>query len=257
MRYRILIPERAMSAGQALVRNIRHVLRQRGMTYRQLAELLGLSEPTIKRDLSRGDFSLGRLDRICEVLDLSLSDLVDGGQATGALHELSEAQERALVRDPQLLLLTYLLVNEWKLAEIMTTYAFDEARLVSALLKLDELGIVDYRPPRRVKKLTARNFAWRKDGPVHEFFLARVAGEFLRGAFDGIGDELRFLSGMLSLGSRTRMKAALGRLAQEFDELARQDARLPLAERDGFSLMLALRQWEFSEFTRLRRLRKP
>jgi len=32
-----------MSAGQTLVRNIRHVLRQRGMTYRQLAELLGLS----------------------------------------------------------------------------------------------------------------------------------------------------------------------------------------------------------------------
>lgn len=246
-----------MSAGQTLVRNIRTVLRQRGMTYRQLAELLGLSEPTIKRDLSRGDFSLGRLDRICEVLDLSLADLVDGGQAPGALHELSEAQERALVRDPQLLLLTYLLVNEWKLAEIMTTYAFDEARLVSALLRLDELGIVDYRPPRRVKKLTARNFAWRKDGPVHEFFLARVAGEFLRGAFDGVGDEFRFLSGMLSLGSRTRMKAALGRLAQEFDELARQDARLPLAERDGFSLMLALRQWEFSEFTRLRRPRKP
>ncbi|WP_313920116.1 helix-turn-helix transcriptional regulator [Tahibacter sp.] len=245
-----------MSAGQTLVRNIRSVLRQRGITYKQLALLLDLSEPTIKRDLSRGDFSLGRLDRICEVLELSLSDLVDGGQASASLQELSEAQERALVRDPHLLLLTYLLVNDWKFGEITATYEFDETRLVSLLLRLDELGIVDYRPPRRVKKLTARNFAWRRDGPVHEFFLARVAGEFLRGSFDGIGDELRFLSGMLSMGSRTRMKTAMVRLAQEFDELARQDARLPLVDRDGFSLMLGLRQWEFSEFTRLRRARK-
>lgn len=245
-----------MSAAQTLVRNIRSVLRERGITYKQLAELLDLSEPTVKRDLSRGDFSLGRLDRICEVLELSLAELIDNGSANASLQELSEAQERALVQDPQLLLLTYLIVNEWKLAEITATYDFDEGRLVSLLLRLDALRIVDFRPPRRVKKLTARNFAWRREGPVREFFLARVAGEFLRGAFDGIGDEFRFLSGMLSMASRTRMKTAIGRLAQEFDELARQDARLPLPERDGFSLMLGLRQWEFSEFTRLRRARK-
>lgn len=244
-----------MSAGQTLVNNIRAVLRQRGITYKQLAQLMELSEPTIKRDLSRGDFSLSRLDRICDVLELSLSDLLDGMPAQASLQELSEAQEAALVQDPQLLLLTYLLVNDWKLAEIERTYSFDESQLVSLLLRLDELRIVDYRPPRRIKKLTARNFSWRKDGPVHGFFLARVAAEFLRAPFDDIGDEFRFLSGMLSVASRTHLKAVLQRIAQEFDELARQDARLPLAQRDGFSLMLALRKWEFSEFTQLRRAR--
>lgn len=245
-----------MSAGQTLVNNIRAVLRQRGITYRQLAQMLELSEPTIKRDLSRGDFSLSRLDRICEVLELSLSDLIDGLPSASNLQELSDAQERALVQDPQLLLMTYLLVNDWTLAEIERTYALDESQLVSLLLRLDELRIVDYRPPRRIKKLTARNFAWRKQGPVHAFFMQRVVGEFLRGPFDGLGDEFRFLSGMLSMPSRTQMKAVLQRIAQEFDELARQDARLPLAQRDGFSLMLALRNWEFSEFTHLRRGRR-
>lgn len=245
-----------MSAAKILVDNIRGVLRQRGITYRQLAQLLGVSEPTIKRDLGRGDFSLARLDRICEVLQLSLAELVDAS-APLSVHEFSDAQERALVRDPQLLLLTYLLVNDWKWEEIANTYAFDESQLVSLLLRLDELRIVDYRPPRRIKKLTSRAFSWRRDGPVHEFFLARVAGEFLRGPFDGVGDAFQFVSGMLSMASRTQLRAALVRLAQEFDELARQDARLPLQQRDGFSLMLGLRQWEFSEFTRLRRRRNP
>lgn len=245
-----------MSAAKILVDNIRGVLRQRGITYRQLAQLLGVSEPTIKRDLGRGDFSLARLDRICEVLQLSLAELVDAS-APLRVHEFSDAQERALVRDPQLLLLTYLLVNDWKWEEIVSTYAFDESQLVSLLLRLDELRIVDYRPPRRIKKLTSRTFSWRRDGPVHEFFLAQVAGEFLRGPFDGVGDAFQFVSGMLSMASRTQLRAALVRLAQEFDELARQDARLPLPQRDGFSLMLGLRQWEFSEFTRLRRRRDP
>jgi len=53
-----------------------------------------------------------------------------------------------------------------------------------------------------------------------------------------------------------RFKAGIDRLAAEFEELAHNDARRPLAERDGCSAILALRAWEFSEFTKLRRNRK-
>jgi hypothetical protein len=49
-------------------------------------------------------------------------------------------------------------------------------------------------------------------------------------------DELHFIGGTLSAAS-----------------MARQDCRLPLEVRDGCSALLALRRWEFSEFTRLRR----
>ena len=59
-----------MIRSAAVVDAIRAVLRERRMTYRDLAQALGLSEPTIKRDLGRGDFSLLRLDRICDVLDI-------------------------------------------------------------------------------------------------------------------------------------------------------------------------------------------
>ncbi len=47
-----------------------------------------------------------------------------------------------------------------------------------------------------------------------------------------------------------QFKASLERVAAEFEVLARQDARLPLARRDGCSAVLAVRAWEFSEFTR-------
>jgi len=50
-----------------------------------------------------------------------------------------------------------------------------------------------------------------------------------------------------------RMKMSIAQLVEEFEELARQDSKLPLEVRDGCSALLALRKWEFSEFTRLRR----
>lgn len=245
-----------MSAATSIVQGIRGALRQRRMTYRQLATAIGVSEPTVKRDLSRGDFALSRLDRICDVLELSLSDLAQSSSGGPALlTQLSEQQERALVRDPRLLVVTYLVVNEWKWAEITSTFQLDDNALISVLLRLDELGIVDYRPPHRVRKLTARNFAWRRDGPVHEFFLNRVAPEFLRAPFDAPTDEFRFIGGLLSQSSLAQMKSAVGRLAQEFEEYARRDARLPLEAKNGCSVLLAMRQWEFSEFTRLKRKR--
>jgi len=242
-----------MSAATSIVQAIRATLRQRRMTYRELAAAIGVSEPTVKRDLSRGDFSLRRLDRICDVLELSIADLAQTTAGATLLTQLSEQQERALVHDPRLLVVTYLVVNEWKWSEITSTFQLDDNSLISALLRLDELGIVDYRPSHRIRKLTARNFAWRKDGPVHEFFLNRVAPEFLRSPFNAPTDEFRFIGGMLSEISLMQMKAAIGRLAQEFEEYARRDARLALAAKNGCSVLLAMRQWEFSEFTRLRR----
>jgi len=136
-----------MSNSTLVVQAIRAALRARGMTYRELAKALGVSEPTIKRNLGRGDFSLSRLDRICEVLEISLPNLLDSAAASSYLTELSEAQEQALVRDPKLLLLTYLLVNEWRIADIIETFDLDENAIVGALLELDRLKIVDYRPP--------------------------------------------------------------------------------------------------------------
>ena len=241
-----------MTTSASLLQSIRTTLRERGMTYRQLATALGISEPTVKRDVSRGDCSLKRLDAICAALDISLADLLHA-PGPSLLTVLSQDQERALVRDPRLLLVTYLLVNDWTWQEITSTFALDDNQLTSAVLRLDQLRIVNYRPPRRIKKLTARNFAWRKDGPVHEFFVSRVAPEFLRARFDAPAEELRFIGGVISAASQAQIKSAIQRLAREFEELAHRDARLPLDAKDGCSALLAFRRWEFSEFTRLRR----
>jgi hypothetical protein len=150
-------------------------------------------------------------------------------------------------------LLTYLLVNRWTPDEIMGAIALDENELVRQLLALDAIGIVKFRPPRGVQILTARNFSWRKDGPLHDFFLQRVVPDYFRAAFDGAGDEFLFLTGSLSPASREKLKAAMNRVTLEFEELSRQDARLPLDDRHGCAALLTLRDWRFTAFERYRR----
>lgn len=243
-----------MSASAILVQAIRAELRRRAMTYRELAAQLGVSEPTIKRDLSRGGFSLQRLDRICELLGMTLEDLFKSDQSAGtAITQLSRKQESSLVANPKLLLTTYLILNNWRFSEIMSTFKIDENELVSLLLELDALKIIEYRPPYRIKKLTARNFSWQKDGPVHRYFIARILPEFFDARFDGAGNVFHFVGATLSEGSRARMEASITRLIEEFEQLARMDSRLSLDARNGCCAVIALRKWEFSEFTRLRR----
>jgi len=243
-----------MSASKLILEAVRAQLRARGMTYRDLAARLGLSEPTIKRDLSRGNFSLARLDRICEVLGIGLEELLHAGDSGPALlTELSASQEQALISDSRLLLTTYLILNDWKFAQILAAFRIEENELVSLLLRLDGLQIIDYRPPHRIRKLTARNFAWRRDGPVHGFFLQKILPEFFAGRFDAAEDGFHFIAGTLSDGSMRYIAAEMHKLAREFDTLARRDAQLPLEARHGCSAVLALRKWEYSEFTRIRR----
>jgi transcriptional regulator with XRE-family HTH domain len=246
-----------VSNSRTLLTHLKARLRAQGMTYRELAKRLRISEPTVKRDLSRGRFSLQRLDQICEVLDLTLEELLEPPTRAPPLTELSAEQEKAIVSKPKLLLVSYLTANDWKFQEIVTTFQISASELIDILLRLEKLGIAEFRPPNRVRKLTARNFSWRKDGPVHEFFLRRVAPEFFGGRFEGPGDDLRFIGGLLSAESLVRFKAGIDRLATEFEELARSDARRPLEERDSCSAILALRAWEFSEFAKLRRGPRP
>jgi len=242
-----------MSNSKTLIGNLKARLRADRITYRMLAQRLEVSEPTVKRDLSRGSFSLKRLDDICDALGISLAELLEPPSGSALLTQLSAEQEAALVSRPKLLLLTYLIVNDWKFGEIVSTFSISEGELIDLLLRLERIGIAELRPPQRMRKLTARNFAWRKDGPVHTFFLQRVAPEFFNARFDAPGDEFRFIGGTLSAESLHRFKAGIERLAADFEQLARNDARLALEKRDGCSAILALRSWEFSEFTMLRR----
>ncbi|HAC33230.1 MAG TPA: transcriptional regulator, partial [Gammaproteobacteria bacterium] len=72
-----------------LLATLKRMLRERGITYRELASGLGVSEATIKRAFSTASFSLQRLLQICDYADLTLAELAQSAETPVVADELT------------------------------------------------------------------------------------------------------------------------------------------------------------------------
>ena len=245
-----------MAESSRIHEELKRCLRQAGVTYADVGRHLGLSEASVKRLFSQQAFSLRRLESVCELIGIGIVDLVERLESRRQyLTALTLEQERALVADPRLLLMTYMILNGADVDEVCRDYAISHTEAQRLLVSLDRLRIIELRPFNTIRLLTARNFTWRADGPVQRLFTEHVQREFLDSTFAGSDEALRFVAGSLSDASRAQLLRGIDRLAREFDELVRRDAALPRTERTGCSAVLAMRPWELSLFAALRRPR--
>jgi hypothetical protein len=203
---------------------------------------------------SRQALNLTRLEQICAVLGIGLPELaIESRQGQAALAELDAESEAALVRDPALLLALYLVLNRWQETEVLARYRFTTMEWTALLARLDRMGVLELQTGNRVRLRTARNFRWRKGGPMQRFFQQKLLPEYFGKDFDSADEGLFLLSGMVSSASAAHMQRRLAELGEEFDLLMAQDAGLPAARRQGVSLVLAQRPWSLRMFAGLRR----
>lgn len=243
-----------MPQAHPLVEVLKRALKLHGMTYRMLSEQLAVSEPTVKRLFAQGNFSLERLDQICRLMDMEIGDLVRMlEEGKERLKELSESQESELVADIRLLLVAFLVINAAKFEEILRDFRFSESELVRYLARLDKLRLIELLPKNRIKLLVSPNFAWRRNGPIQKFFTHMMQHEFLDSDFSGDNENFLFLSGLFTSASSVSLRRKLEQLASDFGELNRQDRTAPIADRNPYSLILAMRPWRPRAFGELRR----
>lgn len=236
---------------------LKRCLKSRGMTYAGLARALSLSEPSVKRLFASGGFSLRRLERICRVLEIDIYDLARlAHSARPAITELSVAQERALAANPRLLLIFHLLLGDWRIEDIVAEYEIARAECLKLALELERLRLIDVKPQDEIRLRTARQVAWRHDGPIRRTYQPVVLAEFFAIAFDRPGEALRFEAKELSSASREVMRRKLERLVKEFNELAEVDAALQPAEREAYGMVIGLRPYVLSIFSRYKRTRR-
>jgi len=242
-----------MSQTTQLISTLKKCLKAKGMTYRQVARALGLSEASVKRLFSEQTFSLKRLEEICNLLDLNFYDLAKlSANSEGDPTLLTLEQEIALSENPKLLVYAYLLVNGRDPAGIVQDYNISEAESLQYLLELDRLKIIELYPDNRVRLLTEKNVAWRKDGPMAKTYENRARKEFMDATFDQLDERLGFITGKLSEGSRSVMLKKIDRLLKEYFELTEIDKALPQERSKNTGLLIAFRPWVFSLFDEYR-----
>ena len=243
-----------MAKAHILVNALKRLLKSRNVTYRHVAQGLDLSEASIKRLFATGNFTLARVDQICLLMGLEISDLVRMADANiHRINELSEFQEKELVADPKLLLVAFLVINGWSFSAILKQYKLSEAQVIRCLVKLDKLKLIDLLPNNRFKLLTSTNFSWRKNGPILGFFTDHMKQDFFEGDFRANNEAITFIPGMLSETSCKTMLKKIEQLASEFNAINRQDAALPIEQRSAFSMVVAFRPWKPRIFSKLRK----
>ena len=240
-----------------LIGLLKRELRRKGITYARIAQALHLSESSIKRMFASSNFSLKRLEQICDLAGLELGDLVGlADEKRRDIELLSEQQEQTLVGNGKLLLMAFLLLNHWSVEQILASYDIEELEAVQLLALLDRLKIIDLLPGNKVRVRLSRTFSWRPNGPIQRLFENQVQAEFFRSRFDGPGELRLVLNGMISDESIRLLQQKMKRLVTEFEQCVREDRRTVSVERLGTTMFLAIRPWAVKMFEDFRR-RQP
>jgi DNA-binding Xre family transcriptional regulator len=243
-----------MARSSQIIDVLKHELRAQGINYRELAERLTLSESTIKHMFSSKNFSLKRLDRICEILGVEISDLVRRYEArTPKMEQLSLEHEKRLVSDAPLLLVAYCVVNQWSIHDILKRYNLSEPECIRCLAQLDRMKMIELLPENKIKLLVSSNFTWHRNGPIEQFFRREAQDRFLSGSFSGDHATRVVKIGDLSEKSILQLIDRINNVGELYDELSSEDSKQPFGTRHGTSMVLAIRKWEFHAFKAFQR----
>ncbi len=243
-----------MTTSSRIIDTLKRQLKVRGITYKGLAERLELSESAVKHMFSTGNFSLRRLDDVCAVLEFDIGDLVNISESPEPkIEQLSADNEREIVADSRLLLVTYCLINYWTFDEIIERYNVTPEAGIKYLRQLDRMKVIELLPGDRVRLLVANNFSWRKDGAIEKFFRSRVQTEFFSHHFQD-DDSVRIIkNGMLSRKGQIQLIEKLKAMGDLFDDTTWDERKLPATDRHGTTMVLAMRHWFFEGFRHLER----
>lgn len=243
-----------MSTTADLVTALKKELKAAGLTYADLAQRLDMAESSVKRMFAKGDMALSRVDEVCRALRMDFAELARKvADAQPLLTELTQEQERAVVADKKLLLVAINVLSQWTLEQIVASYRLTEAEVIKCLVQLDRIGVIELRPMNRYRLKLAKTFRWRPHGPVMNYFRDHVVLDYFAGGFDGEAEGLLLVHGSVSRAIAPVFVERMQRLAQDFAQQHQADQKLAEKDREGFTLVLAMRNWEFEAFARLRR----
>ncbi len=242
-----------MAQVAALVAALKAALKSAHLTYASVAVAMDLSESSVKRKFSRQEFSLSELDQICSLCGMEFAELVKlMEQRKDRLQTLTVEQEREIAEDLALLLVAVCVLNRWSFDNIVQYYVFKPHELLQKLAQLDRLRIIELQANNRIKLLVAPNFGWLPNGPIQQVFLRAIQQDFFSARFEREDHELIVLNGMLCESSNAELRRKMERFAREFDQLNQEDSGQDFDSRRGYTVVLALRDWRYQKFAKLR-----
>lgn len=153
---------------QEVAEILKRLLKQKGITYKELAKKLSLSESGIKKLFISDDCSFSRLNEICVAIGVSISDVLDAVYETPIKsHRHTREQEEFLVSNPKAFnIYCKLTVEEMSITELKRNFKISESELFKILKSLDKYDLIQLMPEGRIRFPDKSMTLWENAGPL-------------------------------------------------------------------------------------------
>ena len=230
---------------------LKRVLKAQGIHYRELADMMNVSEPTVKRMFQEQDCKISRLIEICDLIGLSITELVElDTKRTTEATLLSVETEQALADDKGLTSFFMLLVSQFDVETITEQNQLSKADAYLYLRKLEKLELIRLGRQDQVHLRVTRPIRWRLGGPLHKT-LVEVNQRFIKQAMGPRQNEGIFYSTsrLLSPQSIVRLTQEVDELYQRFQKQATLDQLYyPAGELKSYKLVSTIMPFEINQY---------
>lgn len=136
-----------------LINTLKGLLKERGISYRELAKKLQMSESGVKKIFSGSDCSFLKLVEITKILNIKISDLLQEIEREEMKPvEFSPKQQEVFIKNKDLFhFFVKLVIERTSLEEIKKESKLSEAQTFKYLRSLDELGLIEILPENRIQ----------------------------------------------------------------------------------------------------------
>lgn len=155
---------------------IKQSLKQKALTYAQVAKLLEISEPSVKRQLNSDDLSLCQLLKYCDIAGIGFAQLWAEAEArTPTINCFSAEQDLAFYHHPHLYqFFSQLVLARFDAATVQNQNQLNDASMHIYLRKLEILGVIRLGTGQSVTPLIEAPYGFGVESKVVRAELASV-----------------------------------------------------------------------------------
>lgn len=237
-----------MSETTKLVNGLKAELKAKGLTYKDLADKLQISEPSVKRLFADESFSLERFAKACEAIGTSIAEILRNLQQNEDREaaDLTPEQEELLAADSTLFLAFHRLLNGSSVEQTSEQLKIDSAQMTRLLVALDKMGVIELHPNNSIRFKTPRLIKWDNAGPLMAAYGTRIQGLYFKEGFHGPHSHNRFLSGPLSEAIVISVADRLQKLTREIEDMWEWDLRSKNEQkRVKYGVLLSCKPWQW------------
>lgn len=203
---------------------LKKVLKMRGHTYEDVSNALDLSESSVKRIFTAKDGNLGRIQDLCDWLEIRFEDLVTLSVETEREENyvMTQPQESFFLKNPSALQFFVELYEYGQTPEeVRLHYGLTRKSVIKYLNDLERIGLLEVHPNDKIKFKFSGFFTVRDGGTLGKIILRNSMENATEYVLKTLGQKVkeRQIVTTFTIGELLFTKESAKEMIKEYDNL--------------------------------------